>query len=65
MWLLRGQKEHSGIQLSANGGLECKGRADGDKQTSVCSIIQEADMTVFVDGFDMGIKENGGIKNGS
>ena len=65
MWLLRGQEGHSGIQLRANGGLERKGGADGDKRTSVCSIIQEADVTVFVDGFDMGIKENGGIKNGS
>lgn len=64
-WLLRGQEEHSGVQLSANRGLEHKGRADRDKRTSVCSIIQEADMPVFVDGFDMGIKENGGIKNGS
>lgn len=65
MWLLRGQEEQSGVQLSANGVLECKGRADGDKETSACSIIQEADVIVFVDRFVMGIKENGGIKNGS
>lgn len=65
MWLLRGQGEHSGVQLSANGGLERKGGADGDKQTRACSVVQEADMTVFADGFDVGIKENGGLKNGS
>lgn len=65
MWLLRGQGEHSGVQLSANGDLERKGRTDGGKQTGACSIIQEADMTVFVDGFDVGIKKNGGLKNGS
>ena len=42
-----------------------EGSIEGDKWTVICVITYEADMIVFGNGLDMGIKERGGIENDS